>query len=227
MRGRRRLGGWRGAAWGLMLACVALSAASCQGQGAGGPGASSAAARARVIPVQGSAVLQQVVESALEQTGQTRRYDAAYVKLDYPGGDVPIERGACTDVVVRAFRKGGVDLQKLVHEDMTKEFAAYPHIWGLPAPDSNIDHRRVPNLRTYFEREGKSLPVTGRGEDYLPGDVVSWDLNGMGLAHIGIVSNLWTDETGNYLMVHNIGAGAKAENVLFDWRITGHYRYFR
>lgn len=216
--------------WAAALVCVAVASSACQGQGAAQGGtAARVEARARVkkVPVQGSPVLQQVVASALEQTEQTRRYDASYVQLDYPGGDVPLDRGACTDVVIRAFRRGGVDLQKLVHEDMTREFAAYPRTWGLPAPDANIDHRRVLNLMTFFQREGRSLPVTSRGEDYLPGDVVSWDLDGKGLTHIGIVSNLWTDETGNYLMVHNIGAGAKAENVLFEWRITGHYRYFR
>lgn len=108
---------------------------------------------------------------------------------------------------------------------MERDFASYPAKWGLRSPDPNIDHRRVPNLMTFFERKGKALPITNNLEDYLPGDVVTWDLGG-GATHIGIVSNLWADATGNYLIVHNIGGGVKLENVLFAWRITGHYRYF-
>jgi uncharacterized protein len=213
--------------WGMALAAIALSALACGRQGARtGWSNNTAAEHVRVLPIEGLPVLRRVVESAIEQTHYTSRYDAAYVQIDYPGGDVPPDRGACTDVVVRAFRKGGVDLQQLVHEDMARDFAAYPHIWGLPKPDSNIDHRRVPNLMTYFQRQGKALPVTSQAEDYQPGDVVTWDLSGGGMTHIGMVTNLWSDETQNYLIVHNIGAGAKIENVLFAWRITGHYRYF-
>ncbi|HEX8888689.1 MAG TPA: DUF1287 domain-containing protein [Pyrinomonadaceae bacterium] len=181
--------------------------------------------RVRPLAANSSPALKSVVEAALEQTKYTRYYDQSYTKISYPGGDVPLERGACTDVIIRAFRKGGVDLQKEVHEDMEQNFAAYPAKWGLKSPDPNIDHRRVPNLRTFFERKGKSLPVTNRAEDYLPGDVVTWDLGG-GSDHIGVVTNLWSDETQNYLIVHNMGGGAKVENVLFAWRITGHYRYF-
>jgi uncharacterized protein YijF (DUF1287 family) len=214
--------------WRLILVVVAVSSLACHGHGArsGWTSNPGAAEHVRVISIDGSPLVRQVVESAIEQTHYTSRYDAAYVQLAYPGGDVPPDRGACTDVVVRAFRKGGVDLQQLVHEDMARDFAAYPQKWGLPKPDSNIDHRRVPNLMTYFKREGKALSVTEEGKDYRPGDVVTWDLNGAGLTHIGVVTNLWSDETGNYLIVHNIGAGAKIENVLFAWRITGHYRYF-
>ncbi|HAG80118.1 MAG TPA: DUF1287 domain-containing protein, partial [Cyanobacteria bacterium UBA12227] len=138
---------------------------------------------------------------------------------------VPIERGVCTDVIVRAFRKGGVDLQKEVHSDMKLNFTAYPQNWGLTKPDPNIDHRRVPNLMTFFTRKGKALPVTQKAEDYQPGDVVSWKLSD-GQDHIGLVTNLWSDETQNYLIIHNIGSGAQIENVLFQWKITGHYRYF-
>jgi uncharacterized protein YijF (DUF1287 family) len=213
----------------LMLAAIFVSALACHHQGTtttaheSGP---ASAEHVRTLPIQGLPVVRQVVEAAMEQTRYTSRYDASYVQLDYPGGDVPLDRGACTDVIVRAFRKGGVDLQQTVHEDMARDFAAYPQTWGLPKPDANIDHRRVPNLMTYFKRRGKSLPLTGSGKDYLPGDVVTWDLSGNGLTHIGMVTNLWSDETQNYLLVHNIGAGAKIENVLFAWRITGHYRFF-
>lgn len=216
-----------------LMACAALTVAvasslACRGQGAAwGASSSAATERVRVRPVENSAIVREVVAAAVEQTKYTSRYDASYVQIDYPGGDVPLDRGACTDVVVRAFRKGAsVDLQQLVHEDMTRDFAAYPQKWGLPKPDSNIDHRRVPNLMTFFKRRDKSLPVTTAGADYLPGDVVTWDLNGDGLTHIGLVTNYWSDETQNYLIVHNIGAGARLENVLFAWRVTGHYRYF-
>ena len=138
---------------------------------------------------------------------------------------MPSDRGVCSDVIVRAFRKAGVDLQKEVHEDMTLNFSAYSNKWGAKRPDSNIDHRRVPNLMTYFDRKGKSLPITNKREDYLPGDVVAWDLGG-GLLHIGMVSNTKTWLTRNYMIVHNIGAGARLEDVLFSWKIIGHYRYF-
>lgn len=169
--------------------------------------------------------LRPVIENALEQTAQTTVYDPSYVKLAYPGGDLPIERGVCADVIVRAFRKGGVDLQKEVHEDMARDFAAYPQRWGLKAPDTNIDHRRVPNLMTFFKRRGKLRPITESAKDYEPGDVVAWDLGG-GLTHIGIVVNRRAGDGERYLVVHNIGAGARLEDVLFNWRQIGHYRYF-
>ena len=180
---------------------------------------------ASLVSAEVRAALRPVVESALEQTGQTTVYDPAYIKLTYPGGDLPIERGVCADVIVRAFRKGGVDLQKEVHEDMARDFAAYPNRWGLKAPDANIDHRRVPNLMTYFKRHGKALPITERAKDYEPGDVVAWDLGG-GLTHIGIVVNRRARDGERYYVVHNIGAGARLEDVLFAWRQIGHYRYF-
>lgn len=172
-----------------------------------------------------SPVVKSVVENALEQTHHTTVYDPAYVKLDYPGGDLPIERGVCADVVVRAFRKGGIDLQKEVHQDMARNFSVYPKRWGLAKPDTNIDHRRVPNLMTYFSRMKKSLPITRDPKDYGPGDVVAWDL-GNGLLHIGMVVDARSKEQGRFYIVHNIGAGAKLEDVLFAWRIIGHYRYF-
>jgi uncharacterized protein len=170
--------------------------------------------------------IKKMLESAVEQTNLTKTYDPAYVVIPYPNGDVPIEKGVCTDVVIRAFRKAGVDLQKAVHEDMKPNFSVYPQKWSLKSPDTNIDHRRVPNLQTFFTRRGKSLPITQKSEDYKPGDVVAWDLDGKGLTHIGIVSNSYNETTKRYLIIHNIGGGAKAEDVIFDWKIIGHYRYF-
>lgn len=181
--------------------------------------------RVRPLPDNAPPALKQVIEAGLEQPKYTFYYDPAYVRIDYPGGDVPLERGVCTDVVVRAFRGGGVDLQKEVHEDMARAFDAYPTRWGMRRPDSNIDHRRVPNLRTYFSRRGKSLPVSRDAADYLPGDLVTWDLGG-GVDHIGMVTNVWSDAASRYLIVHNIGRGARVEDVLFAWKITGHYRHF-
>ena len=155
-----------------------------------------------------------IVTAADAQVGVTTIYDPAYRILKYPGGDLPKERGVCADVIVRAFRAIGVDLQVEVHDDMTRPFDAYPRMWGLRKPDKNIDHRRVPNLMRYFQRKGKSIAIDGA---YEPGDVVAWRLPG-GLYHIGIVS------TGG-LMVHNIGAGAQREDVLRAFPIIGHYRW--
>lgn len=170
--------------------------------------------------------VKKMLAGALEQTRLTTIYDPAYVVLDYPNGDVPMERGVCTDVVIRAMRSAGVDLQKAVHEDMTGNFSLYPSKWGLAAPDTNIDHRRVPNLQTFFTRKGKSLPVTAKADDYKPGDFVTYDLDGKGMTHIGIVSNLWSKDNKRWLIIHNIGDGAQAEDRIFDWKVTGHYRYF-
>lgn len=167
-----------------------------------------------------------VAQGAVEQTAYTRSYDPSYVRIGYPNGDPPGDRGVCSDVIVRAFRKAGVDLQKEIHEDMARDFAAYPHRWGLRAPDTNIDHRRVPNLMTFFARGGKSVPASARPEDYLPGDVVAWDLGG-GLLHVGLVSDEPVAGGKGYAIVHNIGAGARLEDVLLSWKIIGHYRYFR
>jgi len=170
--------------------------------------------------------LRSMIESAVQQTKTTTGYTQQYYSIAYPNGDVPSETGACSDVVIRSFRAAGVDLQKEVHEDMGANFSAYPQKWGLVKTDSNIDHRRVPNLQKYFDRRGKSVPITSNGGDYRPGDVVSWDLDGKGMTHIGVVSNLWNDRQKRYLIIHNIGAGVHAEDRLFDWKITGHYRYF-
>lgn len=166
-----------------------------------------------------------LVAAARKQVGVTLTYDAAYSRLDYPGGDVPRERGVCTDVLVRAYRDGlGIDLQVLVHEDMRRAFSAYPAIWGLKKTDRNIDHRRVPNLQAFFKRAGAGLAVSENGADYLPGDIVSQMLPG-NLPHIGIVADERTPDSSRPLVVHNIGAGARLEDVLFAYRITGHYRY--
>ena len=180
---------------------------------------------ARVLSDANASPRARVAAAGVEQTTYTRIYDAAYQKLDYPNGDVSRERGACTDVVIRAFRKLGVDLQKEVHEDMNRSFAAYPRTWGAARTDRNIDHRRVPNLMSYFTRQGKSLPVTDKAEDYEAGDVVTWRFDN-GLTHIGLVTNETSPDTGRRLIVHNIGVGAQLEDVLFAWKITGRYRYF-
>jgi uncharacterized protein YijF (DUF1287 family) len=169
--------------------------------------------------------LSNLSSAAIERTQHVVRYDPAYVRLPYPGGDVPPDTGVCTDEVIRAYRAVGIDLQKEVHKDMAANFAAYPRKWGRHEPDANIDHRRVPNLMVFFSHKGESLPVTDRAEDYLPGDLVTWDL-GRGQTHIGMVVDRKTVFTRRYMIVHNIGAGPKMEDVLFDWKITGHYRYF-
>ncbi|MEZ0215978.1 MAG: DUF1287 domain-containing protein [Rariglobus sp.] len=159
---------------------------------------------------------------ARQQIGVTTSYDPSYVKLTYPGGDVPLHTGVCTDVVVRALRSTGLDLQKEVHEDMRKNFSLYPQNWGLKTPDKNIDHRRVPNLMRYFERKQIALAENLMApETYLPGDIVTWRLEG-GLLHIGVVSEKTSSKIP--LVIHNIGAGTKEENVLFAYTVIGHYR---
>ena len=191
----------------------------------GGDARVSATPKTKLHEIQ-NAEIKKVLESAFEQTNVTKKYDGAYVVIPYPNGDVPVETGVCTDVLIRAFRRAGLDLQKEVHEDMQANFDFYPKKWGLPKPDTNIDHRRVPNLQTFFARRGKSLEITRSSADYKPGDVVSWDIDGKGMTHIGLVSNLWNEATKRYLIIHNMGWGTKAEDVLFTWKITGHYRYF-
>ncbi|MDD5350651.1 MAG: DUF1287 domain-containing protein [Chthoniobacteraceae bacterium] len=163
-----------------------------------------------------------LVEMARGQVGMTVGYDPAYRVLAYPGGDVPRETGVCCDVVVRALRGLSIDLQKEVHEDMDAHFAQYPHLWQLSRPDKNIDHRRVPNLMTLFKRRGCEVPVSQRPEDYLPGDVVTCLVGGT-LPHIFIVSDRKTPG-GVPLVIHNIGRGAQEEDILFQYKLTGHYR---
>jgi uncharacterized protein YijF (DUF1287 family) len=170
--------------------------------------------------------IRHIIESAREQLKITTHYTQDYRVIPYPGGDMPADTGACTDVVIRAFRKAGVDLQREVHEDMAANFSAYPQKWGLNHTDTNIDHRRVPNLQTFFTRKGKAVAFSSDGTNYQPGDIVTWDLDGKGMTHIGLVSNDWNDRTKRYLIIHNIGGGVAEEDRLFDWKITGHYRYF-
>lgn len=160
---------------------------------------------------------QKLVEDARSQIGVTRYYDAAYTKLDYPLGDVPKVKGVCTDVVIRALREQKLDLQQLIHEDMRQNFARYPKKWGLKSTDRNIDHRRVPNIATYFTRKGYA--VSG---EFLAGDVVTWDL-GKGQTHIGIVSDRKT-AAGVPLIIHNIGRGTQEEDILHRFKLTGHFR---
>lgn len=166
-----------------------------------------------------------LVDAARSQVGVTLSYDPRYERLAYPGGDVPLERGVCTDVVVRAYRKLGADLQVLVHQDMKQAWDVYQKKgrWQMKAPDRNIDHRRVPNLATFFGRHGSSLPVSKDGGNYKPGDIVTWMLPG-NLTHIGIVSDRQA-AGGVPLVIHNIGAGTKEENILFAYPVTGHYRW--
>jgi uncharacterized protein len=168
-----------------------------------------------------------LVAAAIERTHHSVRYVSAYVRIPYPGGDVPADTGVCSDEIIRSYRAVGVDLQKEVHEDMQQNFAAYPNKrrWLLAHPDANIDHRRVPNLMVFFQRKGVSLPITSRAEDYSPGDLVTWDLGG-NVPHIGIVVDQKSRWSGRYMLVHNIGEGPKMEDVLFNWKITGHYRYY-
>jgi uncharacterized protein YijF (DUF1287 family) len=181
---------------------------------------------AQPLAATASPQLKQFIEAAVEQSKVTTGYDPSYVGIDYPDGDVPSDTGVCSDVVVRAFRKVGMDLQKELHEDMTRAWAEYPKKWGARGTDTNIDHRRVLNLNTYFTRHGKSLPISDNRADYLPGDVVAWELSD-GVEHIGILTNLWSETDKHYLVVHNIGSGARIEDVLLAWKIIGHYRYFQ
>lgn len=165
-----------------------------------------------------------LVEAAREQTKQRVVYDGAYVSIAYPMGDVPADRGVCTDVIIRAYRQQGIDLQQLVHEDMKQRFSVYPNHWGLTRPDPNIDHRRVPNLQTFFKLHGSEVMISENAADYKPGDIVTWMLPG-NLPHIGLVSDKYSQDNARPLIIHNIGAGPKEEDSLFDYRITGHYRF--
>lgn len=167
-------------------------------------------------------------QAAIARTYQRVRYDGRYIPISYPMGDVPASIGVCTDTVIRSYRRLGVDLQRLVHEDMSRAFHAYPNLskWGLSSPDPNIDHRRVHNLKVFFARHGRRLPVTNNPADYRPGDLVTWDLRNGGQEHIGLVVNRRSPTDPNrYMIVHNIAKGDRMEDVLFSMPITGHYRY--
>ncbi|PQA94513.1 DUF1287 domain-containing protein [Chryseobacterium shigense] len=166
----------------------------------------------------------QLSDSALGLIDGSITYDPTYFVLKYPNGDVPADKGVCTDVVIRAYRKLGIDLQKEVHEDMSKNFSKYPKIWGLKKPDPNIDHRRVPNLAVFFSTFGKAKSIETNPALYIPGDIVTWLLPG-NLTHIGIVVNKKSTDGKRFLIVHNIGGGQVMEDVLFKYTITGHYQY--
>jgi uncharacterized protein YijF (DUF1287 family) len=168
--------------------------------------------------------VERVIAAAVAQTAQATRYDGSYRRIPYPGGDVPADVGVCTDVVIRAYRAAGVDLQQRVHEDMALAFSAYPKVWGLDRPDANIDHRRVPNLQAYFRRKGTEAAVTRDPRDYSAGDLVTWMLPG-NLPHIGLVTDRRSADGRRPLIVHNIGNGPEIEDMLFDFTVTGHYRY--
>lgn len=169
---------------------------------------------------------QDIVAAAIERTKQDITYNGAYFSIDYPNGDVPDNLGVCTDVLIRVYRKLGTDLQVLVHQDMKANFSVYPskRIWGLHTTDRNIDHRRVPNLQTFFTRHGRTLSISNNKQDYTAGDIVTWTLTG-NLPHIGIITDKVSPKTGNPLVVHNIGSGPVLEDMLFNYIITGHYRY--
>jgi uncharacterized protein YijF (DUF1287 family) len=163
-------------------------------------------------------------DAALLITKDKVEYDGTYYQIPYPNGDVPKDRGVCTDVVIRSYRKLGIDLQKEVHDDMTANFSKYPKSWGLKTTDTNIDHRRVPNLQVFFSRKGEVKTISDRAQDYKPGDIVTWML-ASNRPHIGIVVKRKSTTSNRYLMVHNIGAGQVVQDCLFDYKITGHYRY--
>lgn len=167
--------------------------------------------------------VRKLIDAALSQVGVTTQYDSTYRRIPYPGGDVPIDVGVCTDVVIRAYRRAlGIDLQQLVHEDMRRAWTQYPKLWNLSRPDTNVDHRRVPNLEAFFRRHGTQVPATLDERRFLPGDIVSWRLPG-GHPHIGLVID--RREGDRPLVVHNIGAGVKVEDMLFSYPIVGHFRF--
>lgn len=169
---------------------------------------------------------QKLVAAALERPKHVVTYDPGYVGITYPGGDVPENSGVCSDEIIRIYRAVGIDLQKEVHEDIVRDPSAYPlSRWGQKKPDRNIDHRRVPNLMVFFSHKGETLLLSSQAKDYLPGDVVAWDL-GNGAVHIGMVVDQKALLSRRYKIIHNIGAGPKLEDVLFDWKVIGHYRYF-
>lgn len=176
------------------------------------------------IAVGQSSFYENLSAAALELTKQDVVYDPAYFTISYPNGDIPGNKGVCTDVIIRAYRKLGIDLQKEVHEDMAANFSKYPKTWGLSKTDKNIDHRRVPNLMVFFKRHGEVLAITNKAEDYLPGDIVCWNLGG-NITHIGIVVNKKSTDGKRNMIVHNIGAGQVMEDCLFEFKIIGHYRY--
>ena len=166
--------------------------------------------------------------AALERTKHNIIYNNNYFNIEYPNGDIPEEFGVCTDVIIRTYRAINIDLQQLIHEDIIEKFNDYPlqNIWNQNTADSNIDHRRVPNLEIFFTKYGVSIPVSNNSSDYKPGDIVTWNLKGSSPWHIGIVTNKVSSVTNNPLIVHNIGRGPVIDDMIFDFPIRGHYRYF-
>ena len=178
------------------------------------------------MAVASAGVGEKIVKAAREQIGVTVNYNPAYVSMDYPGGDIPREKGVCTDVVIRALRDGlDEDLQKLVHEDMKANFGKYPKIWGLRGTDRNIDHRRVPNLMTFFGRKHEKIALTDElaDGDFQPGDIVTCTVP-PNLPHVMIVSDKKSAK-GRPLVIHNIGGGTQEEDRLGSFPLTGHYRW--
>ncbi|MBK5722214.1 DUF1287 domain-containing protein [Dysgonomonas sp. Marseille-P4677] len=163
-------------------------------------------------------------DAAIELTKDKVTYDPSYYSIPYPNGDIPTNKGVCTDVVIRAYRKLGIDLQQKIHEDMKANFHKYPKKWGMKRTDKNIDHRRVLNQAMFFSRFGTVEKISDKGADYQTGDIVTWDLGG-GITHIGIVTDRKTSDSKRPLIVHNIGRGQVLEDCLFSFKITGHYRY--
>jgi len=202
----------------LFSAILILLTSSCR---ADSPELTSAS-RAQ-LPTEDKSFATRLCHAALDRTAHTVRYDGSYLRIPYPGGDVPADMGVCTDEIIRSYRALGLDLQKLVHEDMKRSFAAYPKHWGLSKPDSNIDHRRVPNLQVFFKRKGASLPITQKAADYRPGDLITCTVAGK-LPHIALVVPA-PDGGETPWIVHNIGRGPKLENSLFEYPLTGHYRW--
>lgn len=192
-------------------------------------GVSSIAALAaafQTFPQSPDDFISRLVAAAVERTTHAVRYDGSYCPIPYPNGDVSPETGVCTDEIIRIYRAIGIDLQQLVYEDIKSDFQAYPQLWGLPRPDPNIDHRRVPNLQRFFERHGDRLELSGNSADYRPGEMVTWTLPN-NLPHIGMITDLRSHDDERPLIVHNIGRGPKLEDMLFEFEITGHYRYPR
>jgi len=211
--------------FGLSLACLALlTALACTGSGevfrkAALKGVSPASQQKVFVK---DSVIRKLCDAAITQTKKNVTYDGSYFRIPYPGGDIPDSLGVCTDVIIRAYRKIGYDLQKLVHEDMKRAFGEYEKRRKNGRIDPNIDHRRCPNLETFFGRYGKKLPVTDIHADYKPGDIVFWDV---AAGHVGMVVHAYENDSAKLMVVHNIGSGPRLENYLFKSKITGHYRY--
>jgi len=179
-----------------------------------------------IQPTYAASYSERLVNAAIERTFHKVKYDGSYRRIGFPYGDVPQNIGVCTDVIIRSYRKLGIDLQQRVNDDMNKRFFEYPSFskWGMSRPDPNIDHRRVPNLRAFFAKNAVNLPLSNNANDYRPGDIVTWDIT-PSLPHIGIVTNLISQDNKRPIIAHNIGKGPQLEDVLFKLKITGHYRY--